>query len=91
VSTPGCGCCRRAAPQQLGSPCRRHQSPRLSCISKIYDYGVGVLAFSPVANVRRPKVSDDSSTVGPDVDELVRLLDGGVQGVTTTPPGDAGR
>jgi len=50
---------------------------RLSCISKFYDYGIGVdvLAFSPVANVRRPKVADDSSTVGLDADELVRLLD----------------
>ena len=50
---------------------------RLSCISKFYDYGIGVdvLAFSPVANVRRPKVSDDSSTVGLDADELVRLLE----------------
>jgi integrase/recombinase XerD len=50
---------------------------RLSCISKFYDYGLGVdvLAFSPVANVRRPKVSEDSSTVGLAADELVRLLD----------------
>jgi hypothetical protein len=44
---------------------------RLSCISKFYDYGIGVdvLAFSPVANVRRPKVADDSSTVGLDADD----------------------
>jgi integrase/recombinase XerD len=50
---------------------------RLSCLSKFYDYGIGVevLSFSPVANVRRPKVSDDSSTVGLDTDELRRLLD----------------
>ncbi len=34
-----------------------------------------VLAFSPGANVRRPKVSDDSTTVGLSVDELVALLD----------------
>ena len=50
---------------------------RLSCIAKFYDYGIGVevLGFSPVANVRRPKVSEDSSTVGLDAGELVRLLD----------------
>jgi integrase/recombinase XerD len=50
---------------------------RLSCLSKFYDYGLGVdvVAYSPVANVRRPKVSDDSSTVGLDASELVRLLD----------------
>ena len=34
-----------------------------------------MLAFSPVANVRRPKVSEDSSTAGLAADELVRLLD----------------
>ncbi len=37
---------------------------RLSAVSQFYDYGIGVdvLTFSPVANVRRPHVSDDSST-----------------------------
>jgi integrase/recombinase XerD len=50
---------------------------RLSAISAFYDYGIGVdvLAFSPVANVRRPKVSDDSTTVGLSAEELVKLLD----------------
>jgi len=50
---------------------------RLSAVSAFYDYGIGVdvLAFSPVANVRRPKVSDDSTTVGLSADELVALLD----------------
>jgi len=33
-----------------------------------------LLEHSPVANVRRPKVSDDSSTVGLTADELDRLL-----------------
>lgn len=50
---------------------------RLSAVSAFYDYGIGVdvLAFSPVANVRRPKVSDDSTTVGLSADELVALLE----------------
>jgi len=50
---------------------------RLSAVSAFYDYGIGVdvLAFSPVANVRRPKVSDDSTTVGLSADEVVALLD----------------
>lgn len=50
---------------------------RLSAVSAFYDYGIGVdvLAFSPVANVRRPKVPDDSTTVGRSADELVALLE----------------
>jgi site-specific recombinase XerD len=50
---------------------------RLSCLSKFYDYGIKdaeLLEHSPVANVRRPKVSDDSSTVGLTADELDKLL-----------------
>ena len=50
---------------------------RLSCLSKFYDYGIRdaqLLEHSPVANVRRPKVSDDSSTVGLTAEELDRLL-----------------
>ena len=50
---------------------------RLSCLSKFYDYGIRdaqLLQHSPVANVRRPKVSEDSSTVGLTADELDRLL-----------------
>ena len=50
---------------------------RLSCLSKFYDYGIRdaqLLEHSPVANVRRPKVSDDSSTIGLTADELDRLL-----------------
>jgi integrase/recombinase XerD len=50
---------------------------RLSCLSKFYDYGIkdaDVLEYSPVANVRRPKVSDDSATVGLTADELDKLL-----------------
>lgn len=50
---------------------------RLSAVSAFYSYGISVevLSFSPTANVRRPKVSDDSSTVGLAGDELVALLD----------------
>jgi site-specific recombinase XerD len=50
---------------------------RLSCLSKFYDYGIKdaqLLEHSPVANVRRPKVSDDSATVSLTADELDRLL-----------------
>jgi len=50
---------------------------RLSCLSKFYDYGIKdaqLLEHSPVANVRRPKVSEDSSTVGLTADELDALL-----------------
>ena len=50
---------------------------RLSAVSAFYDYGISVdvLDFSPVANVRRPKVSQDSSTVGLSAEEAVNLLD----------------
>jgi len=50
---------------------------RLSCLARFYDYGlreVELLEHSPVANVRRPKVSEDSPTVGLDAAELDRLL-----------------
>ncbi len=50
---------------------------RLSCLSKFYDYGIKdaePLEHSPVANVRRPKISDDSSTVGLTAEELDALL-----------------
>ena len=50
---------------------------RLSALSGFYDYGVhdaGVLTHSPVASVRRPKVSDESQAVGLTADELRRLL-----------------
>lgn len=45
-------------------------------MSVFYGYGIGVdvLACSPVGNVRRPKVPDDSSTVGLSADELSDLL-----------------
>lgn len=50
---------------------------RLSAVSAFYDYGIGVdvLKRSPTANVRRPKISDDSTTVGLSASELVALLD----------------
>lgn len=50
---------------------------RLSALSGFYDFGVhdaAVLTHSPVASVRRPKVSDESQAVGLTADELVRLL-----------------
>jgi len=50
---------------------------RLSCLSKFYDYGmreVELIEYSPVANVRRPKVSEDSPTIGLAAAELDRLL-----------------
>lgn len=50
---------------------------RLSAISAFYDYGIGaeVLDHSPTANVRRPKVPNESTTVGLSADEAVKLLD----------------
>ncbi|NIZ89663.1 tyrosine-type recombinase/integrase [Kineosporiaceae bacterium B12] len=50
---------------------------RLSALSRFYDYGLHdaeVLTHSPVASVRRPKVSDESQAVGLTSDELRRLL-----------------
>jgi len=50
---------------------------RLSCLSGFYDYGlreVELLGYSPVANVRRPRVGEDSPTIGLDAAELDRLL-----------------
>ena len=50
---------------------------RLSAVSAFYAYGIGaeLLDYSPAANTRRPKVGDDSATIGLDAAELVRLLD----------------
>lgn len=50
---------------------------RLSALARFYDYGIHdakVLTHSPVASVRRPKVSDESQAVGLTADELRRLL-----------------
>jgi integrase/recombinase XerD len=50
---------------------------RLSCLSKFYDYGmreVELIEHCPVANVRRPKVSEDSPTIGLSAAELDQLL-----------------
>src|SRR3954469_3654244 len=50
---------------------------KLSALSGFYDFGVHdaeVLTHSPIASVRRPKVSDDSQAVGLTADELRRLL-----------------
>ena len=49
---------------------------RLSCLSSFYGYGVevGVLEENPVSNVKRPRVTVDSMTVGLARDELEQLL-----------------
>jgi integrase/recombinase XerD len=50
---------------------------KLSALSGFYDYGLHdaqVLTHSPVASVRRPKVSDESQAVGLTAEELKRLL-----------------
>jgi integrase/recombinase XerD len=50
---------------------------RLSALSGFYDFGVHdaeVLTHSPVASVRRPRVSDESAAVGLTTDQLQRLL-----------------
>lgn len=50
---------------------------KLSALSGFYDYGVHdaqVLTHSPVASVRRPRVSDESQAIGLTADELRRLL-----------------
>ncbi len=50
---------------------------KLSALAGFYDYGLhdaGVLAHSPVASVRRPKVADESQAIGLTADELRRLL-----------------
>jgi integrase/recombinase XerD len=50
---------------------------RLSCLSGLYEYAVvdvGLIESSPVIRVKRPKVSDQSSTVGLDEKELIALM-----------------
>jgi integrase len=49
---------------------------RLASVSSWYSWLVaeGVVASSPVAHVRRPRVSGESSTLGPDRDEARALL-----------------
>lgn len=50
---------------------------KLSALSGFYDYGVHdaeVLSHSPVASVRRPRVSDESQAVGLTANEMRRLL-----------------
>jgi integrase/recombinase XerD len=50
---------------------------RLSGVAKFYDYAIHdaeVISYSPVANVRRPSVSEESSTTGLSAEELRRLL-----------------
>lgn len=50
---------------------------RLSAVSAFYDHGIGVdvLDFSPVANVRRPKISEESTTVGLNAADAMKMLD----------------
>jgi len=50
---------------------------RLSALSGFYDYGIhsaAVLTHSPVASVRRPRVSDESAAIGLTSDQLRTLL-----------------
>ena len=49
---------------------------KLSALSSFYSYCVveGLLTASPVAHLKRPKVSEDSPTLGPDREELAGLL-----------------
>jgi site-specific recombinase XerD len=61
---------------------RRGRAPatvarRLSTLASFYRYAVeeGVLDRSPAVHIRRPRVSQDSPTLGLDRSELVRLLD----------------
>jgi site-specific recombinase XerD len=53
---------------------------RLSCLSSFYRYAieVDVLHESPVANVKRPRVANDSMSVGLTREELERLLNAAV-------------
>ncbi|MGN6189209.1 MAG: tyrosine-type recombinase/integrase [Conexibacter sp.] len=50
---------------------------KLSTLAGFYGYAVsaGLLTSSPVEHVRRPRVSDETQTLGLDRDQLVRLLD----------------
>ncbi len=50
---------------------------RMSCLSGLYDYAVvdvGLIEASPIVRVKRPKVSEHSTTVGLDEAELIKLL-----------------
>ena len=50
---------------------------RLSCLSGLYEYAVvdvGLIDASPVVRVKRPRVSDRSSTTGLTEAELIALL-----------------
>ncbi len=52
-------------------------SRRLSCLSGLYEYAVvdvGLIDASPVLRVKRPRVSDRSSTTGLTEAELIALL-----------------
>lgn len=52
-------------------------SRRLSALASFYQYALDeeLITRSPVEHVRRPRVSDESTTLGLDRDELARLLD----------------
>jgi integrase/recombinase XerD len=50
---------------------------RMSCLSGLYDYAVvdaGLIEASPVVRVKRPRVSEHSTTVGLNEAELIKLL-----------------
>ena len=50
---------------------------KLSALSSFYGYAVieGAIAASPLAHLKRPTVSENSQTLGPDREELGRLLE----------------
>jgi integrase/recombinase XerD len=64
---------------QTGKPAAASSvARRLSCLSGLYQYAVvdaGLIDSSPLVRVKRPRVSDHSSTVGLDEKELVKLLE----------------
>jgi hypothetical protein len=68
-----------AAQSKTGKPAAASTvARRMSCLSGLYEYAVvdaGLIEASPVVRVKRPKVSDHSSTVGLDEKELVKLLE----------------
>jgi len=50
---------------------------KLSALAELYRYAIalGVLTDNPVDNIKRPKVAEESSTVGLTTEELQRLFD----------------
>ncbi len=68
--------CREAEAEGIALATLRR---RLSALSGFYDYALdeGLIARSPVARVRRPKVADESPRLGLDREQTRALLDAG--------------